>query len=183
MAQLSIPNYTPISSLHVFNACIRVFNSCSFSVVWCWPCISCWFFLAIHDVCFYQFISWVRNLVTSSLYEIVMVITHFTGRFLAGFSPQLTFSSCCQLHSTVFHCILGKHRVFCTFWDNLFSRFVGPCHMPFCSQSEPQLDFLSGLTLLEYLLINVPLQHNFGLLANKKNLILNLRRWYFPHIL
>ena len=70
---------------------------------------------------------------------------HLLGKCLFGSLFQLSFflllSDPLSRSSWSFRLSLWLHVIFCTFWDSVLSSFVGLYHMPFCSQSRPELDF------------------------------------------
>ena len=72
--------------------------------VWCHPCtLGDWFFPRfINFVSACTFLKWV----SSSLFQIVMVIVHLPGRLLSGFSPQLSFSLLLSVPLTSFPLLL-----------------------------------------------------------------------------
>ena len=53
------------------------------------------------------------------------------------FLPSAKFVAGCVFSEYV----VKWHVILCTFWGSLLSSSVEPYHMPFCSQSKPQIDF------------------------------------------
>ena len=88
MTHFSIPNSIPISRLNILTICIRFSNCISFLVNSLMSSLYIrWLIFSCDLVSLYPPVHWVASLLS----QILMVIAHLPGRFLAGFSPQVSF--------------------------------------------------------------------------------------------